>query len=77
MTELHFLGPDGPISRFPLNYELKRLRSPSPRAYLDVFASAVSLARRRLWVLDLHYHPEGHAGIVHALRGAKVMMSAS
>ena len=53
MTELHFLGPDGPLSTFPLNYELKRLREPNPRAYLDVFASAASLAQRRPWVLDL------------------------
>lgn len=72
MTRLHFLGPDGSLEEFPRRYELQRLREPNPRAYLHVFAGAVSRATERLWVLDLHYHPHGHAGIVHALRAAQV-----
>lgn len=72
MTDLHFLGPRDALTAFPEHTDLFQLREPYPRAYLRAFVRSAEVARTRLWVFDLHYHPEGHAGILDVLQRTRV-----
>ena len=72
MTELHFLGPEGALSRFPDRDELRRLGSLPTPAYLSTFIDHAWQARTRIWVLDLHFVEHGYQGLLRALAGAMV-----
>jgi hypothetical protein len=72
MTELHFLGPDGALSRFPDRDELQRLGSLAIPAHLSTFIDQAWQATTRIWVLDLHFVEHGYQGLVRALTGALV-----
>ena len=72
MTELHFVGPDGPLSRFPGPAELRRVGSNSDPCHLDAFIAEAWQATNRVWVLDLHFLEYGYQGLLLALAGAMV-----
>jgi hypothetical protein len=72
MTDLHFLGPDGALSRFPNRDELQRLGSLPNPAYLSTFIEHAWRATTRIWVLDQHFIEHGYQGLLRALAGAVV-----
>lgn len=72
MTELLFAGPDGSLSQFPDEHQLRSLGSKASPVHLDAFITMAWRATRRFWVLDYRFCPLGFHGTEGVLMGAKV-----
>lgn len=73
MTQLLFAGSKNAPHRFPEPWEIKGLGSNAPNSVaMDEFVHMAWTARRRLWVLDIHFCEYGFDGTHLVLSEARI-----
>jgi hypothetical protein len=73
MTRLLFAGPEKTLYRFPEPWELRRLDPRLSEAVaMDEFVCVAWQAKKRLWVLDLHFYEYGFHGTHIVLSQAQI-----